>query len=764
MTAPQAVDTSRNVTVVDPGRGRAGGAAGELADAETALDPGRRRPRDEPVTVLDPGRTRLTSGLGRPLPPGLEARFEVLEDLTGEEAQQGHVYLVRDRDSGDQRVLKVHHGGPGLDGHTAQFLQQRTSRHVVALYETGIEDGRPYEVMEHLLGGTVARWREQRESGVDGPVLTELVRQVAEGLTALHGAQVVHRDIKPSNLLIRALEPLDVVIGDLGVSCHVPTGLMHVEETETLVGTMRYMAPEYLGGRTVTPAIDWWALGVTVLELVTGEPLYKGMSAQNMRSYIPRRPVTVTGVEDGRIALLCQGLLTYDDDSRWGAREVAAWLGGESPQVAANPAPTASAQAVRNPYVFLSEEYYERDLLAAVMTRQWNVSRELLYGKGSGTRRGELTAWLEQFPGSSAQQTRAGRRETDDARLLHLLRHIDPTHPPVYRERNITHSRLPELAAQAMEDDGPEREIVSELWAGDLLLLLATGSGSDGLGGGDGLPGVQTRWHAEFERLTVLARAVPDLGARHEIHLILRERREYALALALLAATANEPTRRRIAAELGSGQALRLPWYADLANRPEHEWLALALIPYATREVHRIESEQAARRAREEWLRRTAWHRESSRRLNRPMALGYAAAGAAVVAVGLFALVAVADVAWMATDAQIVDTWLATVVALAVTLTAESLLAWDASDRFHPAYSLLGAGRIVLGRVARQLIIRGIAVPVVLVALAILAALTVFQPVFTPFVLAALVVVWTVQRYLAWRAQEQRERDIVNQG
>ena len=146
------------------------------------------------------------------------------------------------------------------------------------------------------------------------------------------------------------------------------------------------------------------------------------------------------------------------------------------------------------------------------------------------------------------------------------------------------------------------------------------------------------------------------------------------------------------------------------------------------------------------------------------MALGYAVAGVAVIAVALFGLVSVGDAAGIATDAQIVDTWLASVVALAMALVAESLLAWDAGGRFHPAYSVLGAGRIVLGRVARQLLIRRIAVPAVLVALAVLAALTVFQPVFTPFVLAAAVVVWTVQRHLAWRAQDRRELEIVNQG
>jgi serine/threonine protein kinase len=661
-------------------------------------------------------------------------------------------------------VLKVHHGGPGLDEHTARFLRKQPSRYLVAVHETGIEDGRPYEVMEHLLGGTVARWREQRESGVDGQVLTALVRQVAEGLTALHGIQVVHRDIKPSNLLIRALEPLDVVIGDLGVSCHVPTGELHVEEGETLVGTTPYMAPEYLGGRTVTAAFDWWSLGVTVMELATGSRLYSGVSKSVMWERVARRPVTVTGVADERIALLCRGLLTFHREQRWGTQEVTAWLRGESPTVAENPGPTASAQAVRDSYVFLDEEYHARDLLAAAMTREWHVSREMLFGQGGGPRRRELTTWLQQFPGTVPQATRAGRREPNDTHLLHLLRHIDPSHPPVYRDRNITRNALPDLAEQAMENEGTAREIVNELWAGDLLPLLATGSGTDGLGSGDGLTGVRTRWRSEFARLGLLARAVPDAGARHEIHRILRENQEYAVALGLLAATANEHTRRRVTEALGAGRALQLPWYADLANRPAHEWIAIALIPYANREAQRIEDDEAARRAHEVWLRRTAWHRESSRRLNRPMALGYAVAGVAVIAVALFGLVSVSDVAGIATSAQIVDTWLASVVALAVTLVAESLLAWDAGGRFHPAYSLLGAGRIVLGRVARQLLVRRIAVPVVLVALAVLTALTVVQPVFTPFVLAALVVMWTVQRYLAWRAQDQRELAIVNHG
>ncbi|TCO52917.1 serine/threonine-protein kinase [Actinocrispum wychmicini] len=749
MTAPDDEPPTRT----DPGRDEL------AADALTAPDPGRSRPDDEPVTTLDPDRTPPVSGWSRILPARLDERFQIVRDLTGS-GQQGDVYLVLVRDSGEQRVLKVHRPGSRPDQRVLDFLARQPNRCVVTVYETGAEEGRQYEVMEYLAGGNLFEWRRRQPSGVDRAVVAGLVRQLADGLAGLHSAGVVHRDIKPGNVLIRTLEPLEVVIADLGISTHVTGG--EAFTWSNTVGTVPYMPPEFVSGGQIVPAFDWWSLGVTVYELATGRGLFAGVDHERaVRSWIATRPVELDAVTDDRIRLLCRGLLAMAPENRWGAGQVDLWLQGGSPPVAADPLPQRTTTSADEPYVYLGQEYRERDMLAAAMTTNWNFSRTLLFDGDRGPRR-QLAEWLTQFPEPGVPVGRPDRRASDDVRLLYQLRAVDPTYPPCYRGWNITRSHLPELASEGVQGTGGAADIVAELWRADLLPLLATGSASQNLGGGDGLPEALYRWRGEVDNLRLLARSLPDAGARTEMSRVLRDEQPYALSLSLLAATATPAHRLEVRRVLDDRrQALNLPWFSDLVDRREFEWIAYALVPYATRQANRRDLEERARQAREAWLRRTERQREWSRRQNRPQALGYAVTGVAAVAVFLFALIGFSNAMGVATRSQIDDGWLAAVIALTVTTVTESLLAWDTGGRFHPAYSFLGAGSIALGRASRNLIARRIAVPVVLVILAVLGTLTVYRPVVPPFVLAAGTVVWAVRRHLAWREQDRRERAIV---
>lgn len=744
-------------TVRDPGRDAPVGAAGQLAEAQTELDEGRVRPGSEPRTLTDPGREPMPAG--RLLPAELLDRFEVVRELSGNGAQ-GEVFLVKERASGADRVLKVHHRPPGLDAHVAWYLARNRPANVVLVHEVGLAEDRPFEVMEHLTGGTVLAWRNSDPSSADAGLLTELVRQLSTGLKVLHENKIVHRDLKPANVLVRSVEPFEVAIADFGISVHVPGPAIYRREERDTVGTLPYTPPEYLAGGAISPAFDWWSLGITVLELATGEALWAGVHRDIVMSELAVRVLDADRVPDERIAMLCRGLLTPDLRHRWGAEKVEAWLRGESPGVVAAPVPTPSSQEAAQPYEFLGADYYARDLLAVSMTRHWNVARERLFGDGGGPRRRVLADWLEQFPDQGDLVPEPRGRRSNDIRLLHLLRRMDPEHPPAYRDRDVSRASLPLLAQEAFDqDEGTAASIITDLWRADLLPMFATARG------GDGLAELRSRWHSEEGRLRELARGLQHEDARVEFQRLSRQRASLGAVLSLLAACATEDTRSELRHRLSrEDRALQLPWFADLVRHEDYWWIAVALIPYANRETDRLESEERGRRAHETWLRRTAWQRDTLRRLNRPMALGYAAVAVVVLAVALYALVTLSEVVGYASEEQILDTYLASVVALAVSLVAESLLAWDAGQRYHPAYSFLGASRVVFGRIARHLLTRRIAVPVVLVALAVLTALTVFQPVFVPFVLVALMVMWTVQRHLAWRERDREELAIIAAG
>src|SRR5262249_48434440 len=151
---------------------------------------------------------------------------------------------------------------------------------------------------------------------MDGPVpadaATEIAAQLAAGLAALHRAGIVHRDLKPENVLVMSANPLRVAITDFGLSKVLDESVVYASSSRTLA----YAPPESLSGQ-VSPARDWWSLGIIVRELLTGRAPFRGLSETAVVDHLATRPVPADDVPDPRLRLLCQGLLTRDPRRRW---------------------------------------------------------------------------------------------------------------------------------------------------------------------------------------------------------------------------------------------------------------------------------------------------------------------------------------------------------------------------------------------------------------------------------------------------------------
>lgn len=718
-------------------------------ERRTALDPGRFPLDQEPVTTLDPGRRPPSDGAVR-LPPELADRFTVEETLTGA-GQQADVYRVTVRANDEARVLKLYRAGLDLGDRVPVFLTSRGGGHIVTVHEVGSAGDRQFELMEYLPGGTLFSRYLRRRRPVDEPTLTSIVGQLHAGLVELQAAGFVHRDLKPGNVLIRGPEPdpPQVVISDFGI-----TRSVDVERFTTTAhfGTPPYTPPEYLGGQLL-PAFDWWSLGVMVVELATGRPLFEHLPDDIIKAHVASRHIPTDDITSARLLLLCRGLVVKDPEHRWGATEVDRWLRGESPGVVDE---QPEQDPATEPYYYVGTPFHRRDELAVAMTATWETARGFLFGPDPRPRQA-LAGWLAQFPElPRPRHPRSGA--SVNVWLLHQLRTIDRTHPPVYRGENIAVPGLPGLAVNAMGRTGTSAEIVLELWSEDLLPVLAEGSPAPGLAGGDGLAEAHDRWHAEETRLRALVSAIRDDDARAGYVSLIRPDRPYRYSLALLAATADDALRLDVRRELDDlAETAQLPWFTELVARGECLWVAHALRAHVTR-AH--ETEQA-RLAQEEWLRRTNWLREWSNRENRPQSLARAVSGVVAVAVLLAMLVGVADLAGFATDVAVLDGWFAVVIATAATLTTESLLAWEIGGRYHPRYSLLGAGAITLGRFARSIQGRTPALLSVLAGVAVAGGVAVIAPVVGPLIAVAVVAVGTVSRVRRWRADQAELREIV---
>ncbi|HEX9105368.1 MAG TPA: AAA family ATPase, partial [Polyangia bacterium] len=152
--------------------------------------------------------------------------------------------------------------------------------------------------------------------------------QLGLGLEALHAAGKIHRDIKPSNILVTGEGR--VVLLDFGLVAEIDEA-RDVSDSGAVVGTVGYMAPEQAAGDPrVTPAADWYAVGVILYEALTGRLPFSGSSLvvlHDKQLRTPPRPRELVPSVPPDLDELCVALLARAPGERPGAAEVLPRLG-----------------------------------------------------------------------------------------------------------------------------------------------------------------------------------------------------------------------------------------------------------------------------------------------------------------------------------------------------------------------------------------------------------------------------------------------------
>jgi serine/threonine protein kinase len=150
---------------------------------------------------------------------------------------------------------------------------------IVQVYDTGVDEGRHYIVMEYVEGRSGAQIL-QRQGPVEPEVAAEIGVQACAGLDYAHRRGIIHRDVKPGNLMIVGGPvgggEMIVKLTDFGIARAIEQ--TRITQVGSVVGTAAYLAPEQVRGEEATPATDVYALGVVLYQFLTGRLPYEGSS------------------------------------------------------------------------------------------------------------------------------------------------------------------------------------------------------------------------------------------------------------------------------------------------------------------------------------------------------------------------------------------------------------------------------------------------------------------------------------------------------
>lgn len=186
-----------------------------------------------------------------------------------------------------------------------------------------VGSGGAYLIMELVPGRT---WRaELRRSGVIAPPrAAEWFRQLLDGLRFAHGMGIVHRDLKPENVMVVDTSGGEALkIMDFGLAKVLDSGTGATESVSvagTAMGTLGYMAPEVLTGGLVDARADIFAVGVMVVETLTGVRPFGGSTQQEILLALLQSEYHLPGdsAETRRIDDIVQRCVAKDPRDRYG--------------------------------------------------------------------------------------------------------------------------------------------------------------------------------------------------------------------------------------------------------------------------------------------------------------------------------------------------------------------------------------------------------------------------------------------------------------
>ena len=334
-------------------------------------------------------------GTGQPLE--LNGKNCIVENVISMSSGEAIVYKITM--DGKPYVLKHYKINTPLTDSAIKVLNKIKGNpkvNVIHLYDFGKLNDQDYELMELAEGGTLNQSIKSSGAVKDVNKLKTIVKMIIDGLMQMHSDyRIIHQDIKPDNIYFRDTQKAALILADFGISNVMDSAGADGEESKVVANkTPLYAAPELTPAGdsvyvNVTSSIDYYALGITMLELWLGEKPFKGMPAAKRDDIILKENVEFPSDMSEDTKIIIQGLIKPNKKDRWGKIELDKWLKGEKL--------TAGQKAARFVYDAIkvgNETASNPEELAVLFEKYPDKACECLYG--GMLKSGTIKTWLEK--------------------------------------------------------------------------------------------------------------------------------------------------------------------------------------------------------------------------------------------------------------------------------------------------------------------------------------------------------------------------------
>ena len=346
----------------------------------------------------------------------------VVNSAFSKQGTQANVYLAKKW--GKTYVVKVYHNGWRPSERMQSFLTGVRHPNIAHVIECGDRGGNYYEIYEYYSEGTL----EDKAALPVNFIQNIIVPSINEGLHELHRHGIVHCDIKPSNLFFDADESR-IVIGDCGISGYTNSTGKFVDSVR---GTPEY-APRVkslMWSAAMSPAYDYGSFGLVLCRAVLGHSLFEGLSVEEINRCW-ERGLELPSQISGRLLTLIKGLLTENEEQRWGYTEVKRWCEGEYMRPQSRSLYTTRRTQENRPLVF---GRFDGQMLS--VNSLYQLANAIRQHWDQGTRvvkRRELVDFIRQYDRDMAEKAKGLALITDaDAACFKLLLMLDDDYEGIF--------------------------------------------------------------------------------------------------------------------------------------------------------------------------------------------------------------------------------------------------------------------------------------------------------------------------------------------